>query len=164
MAVKKSEWGYAERATTLIEALLSLANDKPESRPDSEVLVEWDSPTTLLVTGTRKGEDGKLHEGTTLRDLLKLIEKYETLPVKYASKDKADGELASIVHDVVRNGIKTLEKSKLLEYLRPRSQKTKELKKSNSPYWIFKLTLKGKNLSTEENLKYVKEKLGISAP
>ena len=145
MAANMNRPKYKQCALDIFETFLKYLDEKPKShQPKSEVLVERLSFNTLSVT-------------TTLRDILNLMKKYQTLKPEFAPEDKDEG---SIISSVVREGIKTLGKDDfgLLKDLRT------EEEKQNNPCWKFELTFKDLSLSIQANLEYAEEKLGISLP
>ncbi|KST65418.1 NB-ARC domain-containing protein [Mastigocoleus testarum] len=159
-----------EYVRTLVKALLKLAsNPNTDDSVQQEVKVEWIYDNQLQVTGVSVDKKGKEHEGTTLKALLQLIEQNNPQLIaktkaeaekkgENTGKAKTQKQIDDYIIDKVRNSIRYLQELKLLEDLRPETQK------SNSPYWKFKLVnLKYEQTKIEQHLKYIEEKLGISS-
>lgn len=167
---KKPLYGDGEparkRSVTLVEALLKFEKSPSKQIEDMKVIVQWlsDKENCLEVTGQSK--DGK-SEGTTLKDLLNLVESYSNDSRISSDKESID----SARRKWVQNGIEILEEYPLSEdrdqklckvkIPKPSDRKKTGGKNRNDPYWKFVLNLKGKKCTIEENIDYVRKALRL---
>jgi len=149
----------------LVKALLLLAKGDlklEDSQLSTAVKVEWVTENTLLVTGeyrekTRTGKE-KVEEGTTQQALWQLCEKTDT-PLKPPKRRREVSFCTEEERQVgaVRNALRYLDALEVLKDERPENKRNN----GNTQSRIFTLTLKHKDASLEENLRVVKQKLGL---
>ncbi|MBE9059340.1 HEAT repeat domain-containing protein, partial [Sphaerospermopsis sp. LEGE 08334] len=134
---------------SLLEIVLKESTQNTQESQREDIQVKWVFDTNLQVGGKCKDTRGKLHDGTTLEALANLVK--PTTLLKSTTKTRTPKPT-----ELIRNVIFFLKDLNYLEDLRPEN-------KRNTPYWKFQLTLKGKNYTIDENVKYVTDKWGSEA-
>jgi hypothetical protein len=156
----KLGWGESDKGNVLglVEALLAIGEGELElddSELKTAVQVKWESACKLRVTGKIKRKTGKREQtvevGTTLKDLVKLVEKFGKsleLPKRQRGAGRSKEEREA---DAVQNVIDYLKALGVLDENDKNPGKNKGYRK-------FTFTLKHQTATLEENCRWIEQK------